>query len=188
VLCFDYSNHTILKDKVNIFIDKQKHKWYYQYEMKRDGFKKPKLSDQVAGFKNLCLIHRGEYIEKSPPRKARAKETKPRNQPERRLRRDVIKTLRKRGYRVSRVENSISGKDNTGLGDLWVFNEWGRFAGWVELKSESGRLTGEQPEFQRLCQLCGVNYWVIKSESDLDMIKPAASLWRDKGGELNDRP
>lgn len=96
-------------------------------------------------------------------RKARAKETEPRDQPERELRNAVIKELRRRGVKVMRIENSIVGRRNTGIPDLWVVNRRKNIAGWVELKSSIGILTGNQPQFREDCLRCGVNHWVIRS-------------------------
>jgi hypothetical protein len=104
-------------------------------------------------------------IEEKPkkPRKLRAKETRPRKQPERELRNAVIKELRRHGIKVIRVENSITGKNNTGVADLIVFNLHKGLFAFVELKAEQGRLTGRQPEFQEACRICGINYWVVRS-------------------------
>ena len=56
------------------------------------------------------------------PRKKRAKETQPRNQPERKLRNEAIAYFRKHGWIVHRLENSVWGKNNVGLPDLHVTN------------------------------------------------------------------
>lgn len=107
-------------------------------------------------------------IEEKPrkPRKLRAKETKKRKQPERELREEVIKELRKHGIKVMRIENSIVGKNNTGIADLIVFNLRKGIFGFIELKSRRGSLTGRQPEFQEACRTCGINYWIVRSKED----------------------
>ena len=126
-------------------------------------FPKPTLKTQSAQMTNMIKIMRGDTVVPIKRRKERAVETKPRNQPEQELRKEVIKELRKIGCRVTRVENSITGKNNNGLGDLWVFHEFYKIAGWMELKSQKGILTGKQPEVKRLCDICGINYWIVRS-------------------------
>lgn len=107
------------------------------------------------------LIDKVEMPKK--PRKERAKETKPRLQPERELRNNVINELRKRGIKVMRLENSIVGENNTGIADLIVFNLRKGIGGFIELKAEQGVLTGKQPEFQEACRVCHINYWIARS-------------------------
>ena len=96
-------------------------------------------------------------------RKPRALETKPREQPERLLRNEVIKELRKKGWEVIRIENGIGGRRNRGVPDLWVFHEYKRIAGWIELKDIHGVLSLEQRIFQTYCKACYVNHWVIRT-------------------------
>lgn len=93
----------------------------------------------------------------------RKKETVPRKQPEAEIRNDIIKGLRAMGVKVMRIENSIGGKNNTGIADLLVFSEYRAIGGFMEVKAPNGRLTGNQPEFRRLCLDCGINYWVVQS-------------------------
>lgn len=131
--------------------------------MKKEGIGgRRNLKEEMKSFATLCKVMQGEHVE-IKKRKERKKETEPRKQEEALLRKEVIKALRKIGCRVSRVENSITGKNNSGLGDLWVFSEIYRKAGWMELKSKKGVLTGQQPKVQRLCKICGINYWVVRS-------------------------
>src|SRR3990167_3064348 len=80
-------------------------------------------------------------------RRVRSKETKPRNQPEALLRKEVIKHLREHGCKVWRIETAIIGQ--LGLPDLLVFSHKGMF--WVELKSLKGVFSIEQEEFRYLC-------------------------------------
>lgn len=112
---------------------------------------------------DLVKIISGDEVTPIKERKERKKEIVPRKQPEKALRRDVVDELRKRGCWVAMVENSVTRGQNTGLGDLWVMHPHKYIAGWIELKSAKGRLTGNQPKFQELCEKCGVNYWVVKS-------------------------
>lgn len=111
---------------------------------------------------NIVKLQQGTF-EAPKARKERAKETKPREQPERELRENVIRELRRAGVKVMRVENSIVGKHNTGISDLIVFNLKNGVGGFMELKSSIGDLTGHQPEFQEACKACNINYWVVRS-------------------------
>jgi len=129
--------------------------------MSHPGIAKPTIKSCVAG----VMVLAGKWPAKKA-RKARARETTPREQPERELRNTVIKELRRHGVKVMRVENSITGINNTGLPDLWVVNVNKNIAGWIELKSLRGVLTGNQPQFREDCLLCGVKHWVVRSVSE----------------------
>lgn len=96
-------------------------------------------------------------------RKKRAKETKPREQPERELRNNVIKALRKIGCHVYRIENAITGRNNTGISDLLVFRPSQGICLFIELKSVTGPLQSNQRVFQGLCDTCGIRYRVVRS-------------------------
>jgi hypothetical protein len=111
----------------------------------------------------------GSYVPPKP-RKPRAVETAPRTQHEAIFRREVVKHLRKKWCVVKRVENGIGGDLGRDIPDLWVFNSRTKWAGWVELKSKTGTLTGNQPLFKDLCNLCGVNHIVARTLSDLEII------------------
>ena len=105
--------------------------------------------------------------EKITVRKKRAKETKPREQPERELRNDVIKQLRRKGVIVMRIENGVGGRRNSGIGDLLVFNLNKNIAGFIELKdSKHGVLSKVQKIFRENCIRCGINHWVVRSVSE----------------------
>jgi hypothetical protein len=131
--------------------------------MRKAGYeRRRKLCDEVKAFPLLVKLHKGETVEVKT-RKERAKETRPREQPERELREHVIAELRKKGIKVMRLENSIVGKNNTGMPDLWVVNVYKNKAGWMELKSDRGILTGNQPQFRADCLRCNVNHWVVRS-------------------------
>jgi len=122
-------------------------------------YRKPK-KDQLKRMSAFTAMAKGEPIK---PRKPRAKEIGPREQPERELRNQIIKELRKRGIKVMRVENAIVGRHNTGLPDLWVVNINKNLAGWMELKSEKGILAPHQKQFREDCLRCGVRHWVVRS-------------------------
>jgi len=109
---------------------------------------------------------RGKKVEIIKPRKERARETTSREQPERELRNQVIKELRKRGVKVYRIENSIGGK-STGIADLLVFNINKNKSGFIELKASSIILRQDnQREFRENCLRCGINHWVVCSVSE----------------------
>ena len=132
--------------------------------MKHTGIeRRASWKDQYRGFKTLCKIMKGEEVKQ---RKERAKETKPREQPERELRNAVIKELRKHGVKVMRIENSITGRRNTGIPDLWVVNVLKNKAGFMELKADKGVLSDNQRIFREDCLRCNVNHWIIKSVVD----------------------
>jgi len=118
----------------------------------------------LSGFGGFVKLMKGEKVEVKK-RKKRAKETSPRLQPERILRNDVIKELRKRGVKVMRVENAIVGRRNIGIPDLWVVNINKNIAGWIELKSKQGLLKTHQKVFREDCLRCGINHWVVRSVS-----------------------
>jgi hypothetical protein len=85
--------------------------------------------------------------------------------PEADIRNEIIKKFLCMGIKVKRLENSICGRHKS-FPDLWFFDPMTRVAGWIEIKSLTGRLSkGEdsQEEFQSLCKLCGVKHWVVRS-------------------------
>ena len=98
-------------------------------------------------------------------RKKRKKETKPREQPERELRNEVIKQLRKRGCIVWRIENSIGGR-SVGLPDLLIFNPNKNFGAFCELKSGRGVLSKQQKYVRELCLQCGIKHYVVRELSE----------------------
>lgn len=134
--------------------------------MKHPGIspsRRPHPSREQERYKALTLLMQGKSDEVKRPRKKRGADKQKRRQDEAILRNEIIKELRNRGVVVMRVENAIIGKHNTGFGDLWIFNKVKRLAGWMEIKTPIGILTGKQPEFKELCALCGVHYWIVRS-------------------------
>lgn len=135
--------------------------------MKHKGIgAKPSLKDRIKSSIDLMKISKGEKVEVPKKRKPRKKETKPRNQEEAKIRADVIKELRKKGVQVMRIENAITGRHNTGIPDLWFFNINKRKAGFIELKTPKGILTGNQPQFREFCILCGIPHYIVRSVGD----------------------
>ena len=88
----------------------------------------------------------------------------PYNREEDKLRPKIIEELRRLGWRVWRIEPSFRGR--FGLGDLWGFNFNKYIAGWIEIKTPDCVLSVDQRDFQRLCGLCGVHYWIIRAVED----------------------
>lgn len=137
--------------------------------MSHQVIQKKSLKNEMVGFNNLVKIMRGQKIE-TKIRKKRKKEERPRLQPERELRNIIIRELRRNGIKVRRIENSITGKNNNSIPDLWVANIYKKKAGFMELKSEKGVLSEGQKIFREECINCSVNHWVIRS---LDEAKKA---------------
>ncbi len=116
-------------------------------------------------------------------RKPRSKETAPRRKEEAEFRRDVIKLLKKKGCRVWRIENGVTGGLGNGLPDLLVFmpipvhGVFGYIGDnyvpplkmvWVELKSSSGIMyIKEQIEFMECCKSAGVKHLVLRPGEDV---------------------
>jgi hypothetical protein len=87
------------------------------------------------------------------------------NHPEADIRNAIIDKFTCLGIKVKRIENSICGRHKS-IPDLWFFDPVTNRAGWMEVKSKTGRLsTGEnsQEEFRDLCILCNVNHFVVRS-------------------------
>ena len=84
------------------------------------------------------------------------------------LRKDIIRHLRKNACHVWRIEPSFKGK--FGCGDLWVFSMKNKKGGWIEVKSPTGLLTGQQPFFQQMCNETNINYWVVRSVEDCGVV------------------
>ena len=95
----------------------------------------------------------------------RSKETKPRkiyDLAEAALRKDVVKELKKQGFIVKRVETMAPG-----FPDLWASKITGGWAGWIELKTPSGRLSKEQIKFKEMCALNNINHMVVRYVDDV---------------------
>lgn len=91
------------------------------------------------------------------------------NREEDKVRTDIIKELRKKGYKVRRVEPFVRGKFS--LADLYVWKR-DKFMAWLEVKSSSGVLSPGQLEFQEDCISCKIHYHVVRSvEQALDIVR-----------------
>lgn len=106
----------------------------------------------------LTKVMKGEVVKKCG-RPVGIKEQGKRLQPERDLRIQVMKYARSKGYKVWRIENSLSGY--RGLPDLIVARD-AKFM-FVELKSPTGVVSNEQAEFSALCYSANVNHHFIYS-------------------------
>ena len=104
---------------------------------------------------------------------------KPYDLAEARLRKEVVKELKKQGFIVKRVETL-----SRGFGDLWLFHAAGRWCGWAELKTPTGRLSDEQKKFQELCGINGINYVIIRSVEDAKNIIKTDLTKQDKSCKL----
>ena len=135
------------------------------------GGPRPHPSKDQKRYAALINIMKGEPVK---VRKPRAKETSPRKQPERQLRADVIRYLRKKRCIVKRIENAICGRHiGRGIPDLLFFTPtngkylYPRFY-FVELKSSIGKLRPEQEHFKALCERSGTGYILARSVEDIE--------------------
>ncbi len=90
--------------------------------------------------------------------------------PEADIRNAIIKKFLGAGIKIKRLENSICGR-NKSFPDLWFFDPVTKIAGWMEVKSATGRLSNDpyedsQEEFRDLCLLCNIPYWLVRSVGD----------------------
>lgn len=119
-----------------------------------------KLSKSQQGL--ASLVYAG-VIPPPKQRKARKKETKPRNRQEDIDRPIIMERLRKDGWECWRVEPCGKyGKKGFGLGDLWLYHKGMKQIGWGECKSSVGGLSIKQKERRDECRRCGVYYWVVR--------------------------
>ena len=93
----------------------------------------------------------------------------------------LFQHLRNKGCHVYRLENSICGRNNRSIPDAWVFCLHTGWSGWLELKSDIGRLTGEQPLFKERCLLTGVNHLVVRTIEDTAPIFKSPSREKQLG-------
>lgn len=143
--------------------------------MRIEGIKKLKKEDLVKNTKAMLMIMNPEKAKEMgiKVRKPRAKELLPRKEYDRaedRLRPVIINELRRLGCKVMRLENSITGKNNIGFPDLWIFNPRNNWGGWIEVKTPFGIMLDEQLDFQSMCKLCKVNHIEFRKWSDLEVI------------------
>ena len=88
--------------------------------------------------------------------------------PESDIRNAIIKKFRSLGITIKRIENSICGRHKS-VPDLWFADRVTKTAGWIEVKSATGRLSkgpDSQEEFQADCNICNVNHWVVRSVNE----------------------
>lgn len=103
--------------------------------------------------------------------KRASKEYKPRspyNREEDRLRPLIIQALRKRGFKVYRVEPFTRGY--SGMGDLWCMRMNGSMACWVEIKTNTGVQSEDQKMFQELCESNLIKYLIIRTPQEASQL------------------
>lgn len=94
--------------------------------------------------------------------------TKPYNREEDRLRPLIINALRKRGFKVYRVEPFTRGY--SGMADLWIMRMNGSMAAWVEIKTSSGIQSEDQKFFQELCEANLIKYLIIRTPQEASLL------------------
>lgn len=114
-------------------------------------------------------------LEKPKNRKTRCDKGGTHERPEDNLRNDIINELRKSGFEVKRLENSIIGKNNNFMPDLWISYRKKEIAGWIEVKTwenwNKNKLNEGQNNFRQDCRAGGVKHWVIRELKELDLVK-----------------
>lgn len=115
----------------------------------------------------MAKVMKGEPVPPQAKRKLRII-TKPYNREEDRLRPLIIKALRKRGFKVWRIETAIAYQ--LGIADLWIAHTSGRMAGWVEVKTPTGKQSPEQREFEKLCFFNGTLYFILRSVEEAEAL------------------
>lgn len=98
-------------------------------------------------------------VKPKKPRKPRANGYKC-DRAEDRLRTEIIKALRKESCFIFRLEPSTRGV--WGVSDLLVFTRHNKMI-FMEVKTEKGKLSGNQFGFSELCVLADQKYVVVKS-------------------------
>jgi hypothetical protein len=93
----------------------------------------------------------------------------------------IVGDLSSQGIYCHSVPNEGAGKDKLrtmqmitmglrpGTADLVVWFPWGEI-GYLEVKTESGRLSEKQKRFKRRCEDHGVFYAVVRSVDDVDVL------------------
>lgn len=108
-------------------------------------------------------------VKPKKPRKERAKETKPRDRAEDKLRTEIVKALRKNSCFVFRLEPATRGV--WGVSDLLVFTPKNKMI-FMEVKTDKGRLSEDQLGFSELCILSDQKYVVVKTiQGAIDVVK-----------------
>ena len=123
--------------------------------------------DWGTHIKALCKIHGQDVLPgiKLPvKRKGRRKELGPRKQPEKVFKKWAVPYLRRHGWKVYLIENSVCGDNNDSIPDSWISNRYRKWAGWCEFKAENGRLDNGQIEFKNECHDCNARHVVFDSK------------------------
>lgn len=144
-----------------------------RYKIK--GVLRRNKSDRVKRNMDMMKFMSGEDVKQRKVRRERSDSGGSHNNPEEELRNEIIKELRASGFKVKRIENSITGKNNVGLPDLFVTSISTNFMGFIEVKTpgnwKANKLKGEQLAFRKDCLRCGVKHWVIRSLDDLNPVR-----------------
>ena len=145
------------------------------------GYPHRNKKEQFKRTQDMVKFSAGEDLKQIKPRKERSDSGGSHNKPEEALRNDVIKELRRSGFDVKRIENSITGKNNTGIPDLLVINQSANFMGFVEVKTpenwKANKLKGNQLKFRQDCRRCGVNHWIIRSVDELYCVRMGTTIF-----------
>lgn len=141
----------------------------------KDSKKKLNNLQMVKGMTNIVNPNANNREEIKDVKIPKMREYKPRpnarhkyNRFEDEFRNVLIKYLRIKGCKVTRVEPNFRGEFS--LGDLWVLSSDTNWGGWIECKSLKGKLSDGQKIFKELCHQCKVNYIVACSLKDCDVI------------------
>ena len=144
-------------------------------QYKHPGIDRRDKQARIQRINNMMKFMSGEKLEPKKERKERADKGASHRKPEEELRNDIIKDLRKSGFKVKRIENSITGKNNIGLPDLLVIHRHTNIFGFIEVKThanwKTNKLKEKQLEFRTDCRRCGVKHWVVRSIEELQGVK-----------------
>lgn len=137
-------------------------------EYKREGPSRRRVKrDFGAEIKSMAKLSGRDIFPDVKIKKKRKKETKPRkayDRAEDRDRPEIMKRMRRDGWVLKRVEPFTKGEFC--LGDCWGELPKQNVMGWVEFKSETGKLSKDQAEFRDRCYLAKVKYWVVRLSED----------------------
>ena len=96
------------------------------------------------------------------PKKARKKRAPMSyDNPEAKIRTEIIKALKANNCAVFRLEPSTNAR--WGVADILVFSHKHKTTNFLEVKSMTGYLWEEQLRFQKLCMECHSRYFVVRS-------------------------
>jgi len=130
--------------------------------------KKPDFGKEIKAMANIYDKDILPKVKLPRPYKPRPNARHKHNMEERKIEKDIIKYLRRKGFKCGKI-NPEAGSWNSGIADVQCFTPNAMW--YIEVKTTRGRQQDNQIEFEEICKKTGINYLVARSVEDVKEIK-----------------